>query len=230
VLTQLIGPSGSTSLSIVAHSLTAMIGLHKTRLGATTAAVGQRVLRRRRRRDSHIDRLSSRANNCLQPRRRRRREFRVDSMDSLTGCYGQAWIRPWEETHIATRHVIEAYAVPFVTVDYILQYTRTLAQHSKGVYTMIHVRRTCTAYMCAVSNMLKTTRMFGVHSHRTCTAYMYHSINTPSMFSVAVAVAQVFPTFLLVTPAGLVRRLTSVSQARAFTVFLCLSTQSSFFC
>ena len=67
-----------------------------------------------------------------------------------------------------------------------------------GVYTMIHVRRTCTsyrctaymyhsvnihrtctAYMCAVSNILKTTRMYSVNSLRTCAAYMYHSINTP---------------------------------------------------
>ena len=68
----------------------------------------------------------------------------------------------------------------------------------KGVYTMIHVRRTCTsyrctaymyhsvnihrtctAYMCAVSNMLKTTRMYSVNSLRTCTPHMYHSINSP---------------------------------------------------
>jgi len=80
VLTQLIGPSDCTSLSIVAHSCIAMIGFHKTTLGATTAAVGKRVLRRRRRRDPHIDRVHSGA-NCAQPRRRRRREFDVDSLD-----------------------------------------------------------------------------------------------------------------------------------------------------
>jgi len=172
VLTQLIGPSGSTSLSIVAHSLTAMIGLHKTRLGATTAAVGQRVLRRRRRRDSHIDRLSSRANNCLQPRRRRRREFRVDSMDSLTGCYGQAWIRPWEETHIATRHVIEAYAVPFVTVDYILQYTRRHTYTCSALKGCLHYD-TCTPYMYGVHVRCFKHAQNNAHVRRTQSSHMY---------------------------------------------------------
>jgi len=52
----------------------ALIGFHKTRLGATTAVFCKWVLRRRRR----IDRVASGA-NCVQPRCRRRRELGVDS-------------------------------------------------------------------------------------------------------------------------------------------------------
>ena len=74
----------------------------------------------------------------------------------------------------------------------------------KGVYTMIHVRRTCTSYRCtaymyhsvnihvrcfkhAENNAhvprKQSSHMCGVHVRCTCAPYMYHSINSPLLFS-----------------------------------------------
>jgi len=68
VLIQLVGPSGCTSLSIVAHSVYSADWFPQNKAGGTTAAVGKRVLRHRRRRDPHIDRVASGA-NCVQSSR-----------------------------------------------------------------------------------------------------------------------------------------------------------------
>jgi len=69
------------------------------------------------------------------------------------------------------------------------------AQHVRrtcamNVYTIIHVRRTCTSCMCDVylytlhmhdvhvRQCKHSSYMYAVHVRRTCTPYMYDSVNT----------------------------------------------------
>ena len=48
----------------------------------------------------------------------------------------------------------------------------------RGVYTMIHVRRTCAPHMCD-DCVRRTCALFSAClKQRTCTPYMYHSVNT----------------------------------------------------